>query len=71
MAEKIKQYVGKAPLTLVKAGDRFVYVYANAPLPVGVADEDVARLLEGDFIVEGAVSGFVLPAPSAEVTRKV
>jgi hypothetical protein len=47
-----KQLVGKAPLTLVRAGGSMVYVYAGQPVPSGADDADVKRLLDEGFLVE-------------------
>ena len=51
-----------AALVIASAADKSqVYLYAGAPVPASIPPEEVARLVEGGFIVEDAP-----PAPAAE-----
>jgi hypothetical protein len=47
-------YVGKAPLTLVRADGKLAYVYAGEPVPQGVDPDDLKRLVDEEFFVKAA-----------------
>lgn len=48
-----KTYVVTAPLVIAKLENGSdSYVYQNAPLPGGLADGEIDRLLDGEFIAE-------------------
>ncbi|WP_156759553.1 hypothetical protein [Microbacterium karelineae] len=47
------EYVGKEALTLVRRKDgKISYVYKGDPVPAGVDDDELLRLLDDGFIVE-------------------
>lgn len=61
------QYVGVAPLTMVRIGSgqtaSMAYVYRDAPVPDGADPEDVARLVDEGYLEEREVAD---PAPDEE-----
>lgn len=58
-------YIGKAPLSLVRAAGSITYVYAGQPAPEGIADDDLVRLLDEGYLVEipDELVPDVVPAP--------
>lgn len=53
-----KNYIGKAPLTMVRTtAGSYVHVFAEDAVPADITDDDLKRLLDEGYIVE---------APAAE-----
>lgn len=53
--KKKKILVGKAPITVVRTATSMVQVYAGAPVPEGITDEDADRLLKEEYLEEREV----------------
>lgn len=47
-----KAYEVVVPLVIAKSDSGDLYLYAGAPVPEGLSEDEVARLLEGAFIAE-------------------
>lgn len=59
------QYMGVAPLTLVKTngGASAVYVYAHQPVPAGADADDVKRLVDEGYLAKLGGDGPVASQP--------
>lgn len=46
-------FIVTAPLVVASDADgRHVYVYQGSPVPAGVTEAEIARLVEGSFVVD-------------------